>query len=216
MTWLADAPALSGLDRETQRRLTTLTPMEAPTSTPLFHPGDVAQGFVIVLSGSIDVFLTGPNGRDILLYSVTPGESCVQSTLGLLGGEDYSGEAITRCDSRLVLIPRAMFLELMDRSDSFRAFVFTAFAGRMQSMINLLEKLAFQRVEARLAQCLLDRAEGGTLKATHAEIATFIGSAREVVSRRLEALERRGLLHVDRGAVHIRDASTLSEIAAAQ
>lgn len=216
MSWLAEAPALAPLDEGAKARLATLSPVDAPAGNPLFHPGDVAQGFVVVLSGCIDVFLIGPTGRDILLYAVEPGQSCVQSTLGLLGGEEYSGEAVTRKDSRLVLIPRAMFLDLMDQSDSFRTFVFTAFAGRMQSMIHLLEKIAFQRVEGRLAQCLLERAENGTLNATHAEIATFIGSAREVVSRRLDALERRGLLTLDRGAVHIKDATSLAEIADAQ
>lgn len=213
MSWVAEAPELASLDAEAKAQLNRLNPMDAPEGMALFHPGDVVQGFVIVLSGRIDVFLTGPTGREILLYAVEPGQSCVQSTLGLLGGEEYSGEAVVRRAARLVLIPRATFLSLMDRSETFRTFVFTAFATRMQSVMHLLEKVAFQRVEARLAQCLLDRAEQGVLHATHAEIATFIGSAREVVSRRLDALERRGVLRLDRGAVHITDSTTLREIA---
>jgi len=167
----------------------------------------------VVLKGRVDVFLTGPSGREILLYAVEPGQSCIQSTLGLMGGEDYSGEAITRTDCRLVLIPRDMFLDLMDHSDAFRGFVFRAFATRMQSMMHLLERVAFERVESRLARCLLDRAEGNSLTATHAEIATMIGSAREVVSRRLDALARRGILRLERGMVHIRDPETLAELA---
>ena len=155
-----------------------------------------------------------PTGRDILLYAVEPGQSCVQSTLGLMGGEDYSGEAIAQTDTSLVLLPRTTFLSLMDSSDAFRGFVFTAFATRLQSMMHLLERVAFQRVESRLAQCLLDRAEDNTLNATHAEIATMIGSAREVVSRRLDALARRGIVTLDRGTVHITDRDTLENIAA--
>ncbi len=213
MTWVAQATSLPPLEPAAKDRLAQLTPFEAPKGTALFHPGDTVKGFVVVLKGRVDVFLTGPSGREILLYAVEPGQSCIQSTLGLMGGEDYSGEAITRTDCRLVLIPRDMFLDLMDHSDAFRGFVFRAFATRMQSMMHLLERVAFERVESRLARCLLDRADGNSLTATHAEIATMIGSAREVVSRRLDALARRGILRLERGVVHIRDAETLAELA---
>jgi CRP/FNR family transcriptional regulator len=110
-------------------------------------------------------------------------------------------------------VPRDTFLRLMDLSDAFRHFVFAAFAQRLQSMMHLLDRVAFQRIETRLAQCLLDRATGDTLHATHAEIAVMIGSAREVVSRRLDALARRGIVTIERGTVRLIDRATLSEIA---
>jgi CRP/FNR family transcriptional regulator len=213
MTWVAQATSLPPLDPRAKDRLAQLTPFDTPKGTALFHPGDTVKGFVVVLKGRVDVFLTGPTGREILFYAVEPGQSCIQSTLGLMGGEDYSGEAITRTDCRLVLIPRDTFLDLMGQSDAFRGFVFRAFATRMQSMMHLLERVAFERVESRLARCLLDRAEKGRLTATHAEIASMIGSAREVVSRRLDALARRGILRLERGAVLVNDAETLAELA---
>src|SRR6056297_4006876 len=158
MTWVAQATSLPPLEAAAKARLAQLTPFDAPRGTALFHPGETVKGFVIVLAGRVDVFLTGPTGREILLYAVEPGQSCVQSTLGLLGGDDYSGEAITQDDCTLVLVPRSLFLRLMDEDPAFRAFVFRAFAQRMQSMLHLLENVAFIRVEARLAQCLLERA----------------------------------------------------------
>lgn len=213
MTWTGTAPALAPLAPESRAALDRLAPFAAPRGSVLFRAGDSVQGFVIVLSGRVDVFLTGPTGRDILLYAVEPGQSCIQSTLGLLGGEDYSGEAVTCCDCRLVLIPRGLFLSLMARDEGFRTFVFHAFAQRMQSMMHLLEKVAFQRIECRLAETLLQRAEDGVLHATHAEIATMIGSAREVVSRRLDALARRGIVGLERGTVRLLDEATLRGIA---
>lgn len=213
MTWTGTAPALATLAPENRAALDRLAPFAAPRGTILFRPGDTVQGFVIVLSGRVDVFLTGPTGRDILLYAVEPGQSCIQSTLGLLGGDDYSGEAVTRSDCRLVLIPRGVFLSLMGRDEGFRSFVFHAFAQRMQSMMHLLEKVAFQRIECRLAETLLQRAENGVLHATHAEIATMIGSAREVVSRRLDAFSRRGIVALERGNVRLLDEATLRGIA---
>jgi CRP/FNR family transcriptional regulator len=216
MGWLARATGLPPLDPATNAALDRLVPRTVPAGTILFRPGDAVQGFVVVLSGRIDVYLTGLSGREILLYAVEPGQTCVQSTLGLLGGDDYSGEAITRAPSELVMIPREIFLRLMDGSQAFRTLVFAAFAQRMQSMMHLLDRVAFQRIETRLAQCLLARAEGGRLKATHAEIAVMIGSAREVVSRRLDALARRGIVALERGVVRILDAQTLAELADAE
>ncbi|MCR9151037.1 MAG: Crp/Fnr family transcriptional regulator [Rhodobacteraceae bacterium] len=212
--WTDRAPGLAALDSAARARLEALQPMALPKGAALFHPGDAARGFAVVLSGRIEVFLIGPNGRDILLYGVEPGGTCVQTTLGLLGGEPYTGEALTVSDCELVLIPRAAFLDLMDGSAAFRGFVFSAFAERMQAMMHLLERVAFQRIEARLAQALLDRAEAATVRATHQDLATAIGSAREVVSRRLDAFARQGLVATERGIVTLRDPDALARLAA--
>lgn len=215
MSWTAGATGLEALDAGTRDALDSLVPVTVPAGSVLFRPGETAQGFVIVLSGRVDVFLTGQSGREILLYSVSPGQSCIQTTLGLLGGDHYAGEAITHEDCRVVLVPRVRFLGLMDSSPAFRGFVFSAFAQRMQTMMQVLEKLAFQRVEARLAERLLEIAgEDGTVNATQAELAVAIGSAREVVSRRLDALARRGIVRSERGRVYLQDIPALREIAA--
>lgn len=213
--WIDTAPGLQALDPAARARLAALRPVTLTKGTTLFHPGDAARGFAVVLSGRIEVFLTGPSGRDILLYAVEPGGSCVQTTLALLGGEDYTGEALTATDCDLVLIPRDIFLALMDGSAPFRAYVFAAFAARMQGMMHLLERVAFQRVESRLARALLDRAEGGAVHATHQELATAIGSAREVVSRRLDGFARSGMVTTERGTVTLRDRAALARLAAA-
>ncbi len=212
MTWTQQAQELSGLEPFAQKALSHLGPMDVGQGTVLFRPGEPVQGFVIVLSGRVEVFLTGPTGREILLYSVEPGQSCIQSTLGLLGGEDYTGEAITQSACRIVVIPRGVFADLMARSDVFRTFVFKAFAARMQTMMHLLEKVTFHKVEARLAEELVARAQEGVVHATHAELAVMIGSAREVVSRRLDALARQGVVALDRGEVRILQPQLLEQL----
>ena len=210
--WSAEVPELDALEPAARARLDALHVMEVPAGTVLFQPGDAVKGYVVVLEGRIGVHLIGPTGRDILLYDVTPGKSCIQSTLGLLGGEDYSAEAVAERPARVVLMPRAVFLEILDSSPAFRKLVFAAFAERMQSMMQLLEQVAFQKVEARLAGHLLRRAEDGVVQATQQEIASAIGSAREVVSRRLDALERRGVIRCARGTVEILDEDALFSI----
>jgi len=214
MSWIEEAAGLPAFDPEARQRLAALSAAEVAPGTVLFRPGEAARGFVVVLAGRIDVFLTGPSGREVLLYSVAPGQSCVQSTLGLLGGADYTGEAVAAAPSRIVLIPRETFLALMDRSAAFRGFVFAAFAARMQATMQALERVAFGRIEGRLAQALLALAEGGIVRATHQDLAARVGTAREVVTRRLVALEEQGLVRTGRGIVHIADRGRLERLAA--
>ena len=214
MSWLDEAPALAHLDDEARRRLSALKPMDVPKGAVLFEPGEAVKGYVVVLSGRIGVYLIGPTGRDILLYRVEPGGTCIQSTLGLLTQDDYSAEATAETGTRLVLMPKEMFLSLIHASEPFREIVFGAFAERMQSMMHLLERVAFQKVESRLAAYLLREADGdGCVHATQAEIGTSIGSAREVVSRRLEALARRNVIRQERGLVQVLNTEWLHQLA---
>ncbi|MCB1330240.1 MAG: Crp/Fnr family transcriptional regulator [Maritimibacter sp.] len=214
MSWTAEAHELAALEPGARGVLERLVPAEVPQAAILFRPGETVKGYVIVLSGHVAVSLLGPNGRDILLYEVAPGQSCIQSTLGLLGGDDYSAEAVATGPTRLVLIPRPVFLELLDSSPAFRKVVFAAFAERMQAMMQLIETMSFMRVEARLAALILERAdEEGVLAITQAEVARAIGTAREVVSRRLDKLAHAGTLRTERGLIRIRDRAALEALA---
>ncbi|PTV97096.1 CRP/FNR family transcriptional regulator [Rhodobacter aestuarii] len=210
--WIETSPALARLGAPERALLQDLNPMDVPKGAVLFRPGDAVQGFVLVLQGRVEVFLTGANGRELMLYAVEPGQTCVQTTLGLLGEADYTGEAIATTPSRIVLVPRPTFLRLMEDSPSFRALVFSSMAVRMEEVIRLMERVSFQSVESRLASWLLARAENSRVAATHAEIAAQIGSAREVVSRRLDAFARRGWVRTERGLVEICDAAALKRL----
>jgi CRP/FNR family transcriptional regulator, anaerobic regulatory protein len=203
---LVDAQSIPFLER--------LNPLHMAQGAVLFRPGDAAQGFVLVLKGRVGVYLTGVNGRELKLYTVTSGTSCIQTTLGLLGGDTYSGEAIAETDLDLMLIPAAAFKHLIEQSAAFRVFVFKAFGKRMHDVTHTLEQVAFVRVEARLAAFLLSNADGNSLvAATHQSIATAIGSVREVVSRRLEALSKSGLIEQERGQIRILDRTALADMA---
>lgn len=211
------APALplpADLAAATAEVLGALPVQDLPRGAVLFRAGDPAAGFLLLLSGKVEVFLTGPSGREILLYAVAPGQSCVQTTLGLLGDEPYTGEALVAAPTRTLLVPKGLFLRLMDADPAFRRFVLHSFAQRMQDVTHLLERVAFSRVESRLAEALLALAEGDVVSATQAELAARIGSAREVVTRRLDALARQGLLRPERGAVHLLDRKALARLAA--
>lgn len=211
--WLESAGLAQELDPAAVARLDSLKPLAAPRGAVLFRPGDEPQGFVLVLSGRIAVYLTGPNGREILLYTVERGETCIQTTIGLVGSQAYSGEAVAETDLTLVTIPRGEFSRLMDESPGFRRFVFRAFGERLADVTRLLEQVAFVRIDQCLAGVLIDASDSaGLVAATHQELARRIGSAREVVSRKLEAFARSGLVSNDRGQVHLLDRAALARI----
>jgi CRP/FNR family transcriptional regulator len=210
MSWIDN---LEPILAPVRQRLLSLPEQTVEKGAVLFRPGDAAQGFVMVLSGRIEVHLTGPSGREILLYAVEPGQSCVQTTLGLMAGEPYSGEALVATDARVVMIPRAMFLQLIDSEPGFRGFVMTALGRRMQDVTRLLEQVAFASIESRLAAALLDMSEDNLVHATQAELAARIGSAREVVTRRLDAFQRAGWVATDRGTVRLLDSGALKRAA---
>ncbi|MDH3581600.1 MAG: Crp/Fnr family transcriptional regulator [Hyphomicrobiales bacterium] len=208
--WFHRSKGFEALDARTREQLADLKVITVPAGKVLFRPGDEVAGFVLVVSGRVDVYMTGPTGREILLYSIAPGETCVQTTLGLLGEDDYSAEAVAETTIEIVVIPKPMFLDLLGSSASFRTFVFHAFASRLQSIMRVLEQVAFVKIEERLAAALLERSDAtGLVHNTHHELATAIGSAREVVSRRLELFGKKGLVTLERGNIQITNQSPL-------
>ena len=206
-------PLASGLEPETDAQLAQLPLRPLAEGSILFRPGDEPSGFVLVREGVIDVHLTGRSGREITLYSVEPGQTCVQTTLCLLGQVSYSAEAIARTPIRVAIVPVAMFRRLLVESAGFRDYVFRSLGNRLADVTNVLEQVAFVKVEARLAQELLKRSgPDGVAVVTHQELAAAIGSAREVVSRRLEVLSKQHLVALERGLVRIVDRPRLIEM----
>jgi CRP/FNR family transcriptional regulator len=214
--WTASVAAWAGLDAPARARLAAIAPLAVPAGTVLFRSGDAVRGYVLVLEGTVSVHLVGPTGRGIVLYRVAAGQSCIQSSLGLLGGDEtYSAEAVADTSCRLVLLPRAVFLEVLDTSPGVRALVFAAFADRMQELMRLTERMTFGRVSERLARLLCERAgPDGTVRATQDDLAQTLGTAREVVARNLAVLEDAGLVRRGRGRVSVADRAGLGRIAA--
>jgi CRP/FNR family transcriptional regulator len=148
----------------------------------------------------------------MLLRAVGEGQSCVQTLLGHLGDEVYSGTALTTSETLAVLVPKTVFLTLMDPDKTFRSFVLRAFGTRMTHLTRVLEQVAFASMEARLAHALLEMMDHGQVPATQAELAARIGTAREVVTRHLQTFASKGLAQIVRGLVTIMDEDRLRQI----
>jgi CRP/FNR family transcriptional regulator len=213
--WLAQFPQLQSLDDPAWLEvLKHAQPMTVPAGTVVFHEGDQCNNYLLVLDGSVRVQKVSMSGREIILYRVESGDSCVLTTSCLLAGDLYPAEGIAETEVKAVAIPVQIFRKGMAESEGFRQFVLSAYGQRISNLIVLVEEVAFGRVDVRLAQCLLRHARHGTtIQATHQDLAAELGSAREVISRQLKEFERNGWVALHRGRLDVLDSQALRELA---
>lgn len=175
----------------------------------MFEDGDACEGHSLLLDGSVRVSRAGADGRDVLLYRVTPGESCVLTAVTVLGGAAFPATGTAETDVRLVRLPQSLFLDLVTSSTAFRRFVFTALTTRFGHLMTLVDGALSCRVDERLAVRLLQ--EPSPITATHRALADDVGTSREVVSRILEAFAHDGLVKLGRRRIDIVNPVALQE-----
>jgi CRP/FNR family transcriptional regulator len=175
----------------------------------VFDERQACQGFPLIAQGCIRVVKPSAQGRELPLYRVQPGDTCVISSSCLLGRSDYNVRGIAEEDSTLVLLSPALFDELLATPD-FRQFVFGTFAQRMAELMQLVEEVAFQKLDQRLAQRLLGH--GPQLNITHQQLADELGSVREMVSRLLKGFADQGWVRLGRERIDILNAQRLRHV----
>lgn len=180
----------------------------------VFGPRNIPDSLLFLLDGTIRVSQTSENGRDIVLYRVDAGESCVLTTACMLAEEAYNAEGLAETDITVVVLPRPAFDVLVADEPSFRNFVFAAYSRRLIDLLRVVDDVAFGRIDVRLADRLLALAGGDSeIAATHAQIASELGTAREVVSRVLHDFQKRGYIAQSRGRIEITDKPALRALA---
>lgn len=185
-----------------------------PEGSRIFGFGQAPENFLLLIDGTIRVQQVSEGGREIVLYRVSAGESCALTTACLMGYEEYLAEGIAETRSKAVAIPRSLFDELIASSQDFRRFVFTAFSRRVTDLFRIIEEVAFERIDVRLAQRLLQMADGKDhVSATHQDFANELGSAREVISRQIQEFQRRGWIKAARGDIQLTDKNALTRLA---
>lgn len=188
--------------------------VNVPAGTQIFAPGQTADNLLLLLQGTVRVQQKSETGREVFLYRVHAGESCVLTTACMLAFEDYSADGIAETDVSAVAIPRQTFDDLVAKSPVFREFVFTAYSRRITDLFTLIDDIVFKRMDVRLASRLLELAGvGETVHATHAVLGTELGTAREVISRTLAEFQRRGWVEQSRGEVCLTDREGLERLA---
>ncbi|MCK6373973.1 Crp/Fnr family transcriptional regulator [Zoogloea sp.] len=210
---LALYPILTELTARARQRLQARAQLvQVPAGTTVFDERQACQGFPFVIAGSIRVVKAAPNGRELPLYRVTPGETCIISSACLLGQAPYNARGVTEADTTLLVVPTDDFQALLGEQ-AFRDFVFQLFSERIADLMQLIEEVAFRKLDQRLAALLLGK--GQRLHITHQQLADELGSVREIVSRLLKGLAEQGLVALSREQVEILDPAGLRRLAGA-
>ena len=213
--WIEKFPRLAILPPEIKEKLSqesgTFTLKEGAC---VFAAGKPAEHFLLLVSGQVRVQQISHTGREIVLYRVRAGESCALTTACLLGGEDYIAEAIVEENATAIAIPKDLFDGLITGSKDFRTFVFTAFNKSVSNLFRVIDEVAFSRIDIRLAHKLIELADGqDKVVRTHQQLASELGTAREVISRQLLEFQRRGLVKSARGQISLIDSRALHQLA---
>lgn len=186
-----------------------------PADTVVMRPGDPCTNFLMVLRGRVHIYRFDENGREIVLYRVGAGEICVMTLGNLADGFDYTTEAKTEEETSLLTIPLPYFQRAMAESEALRNLVLSELTRRLLEVMRLVEQVAFQKLDLRLA-CLLGQLSGQRnthcLQITHQELACELGTSREVASRLLKEFERMGCVRLQRGCIEILSPEALARL----
>lgn len=187
-------------------------PLSVPAGAVLFTENDPCQGFPLLLEGEVRVSRNSPDGRSLELYRLVPGELCLASSACLFRTQPLPAQAVATRPVRLLLVPPPTFRAWLAQP-AFRDFVLGLFAERMADLTVLVDEVAFQKLDRRLAAALLGH--GPELAVTHQELADVLGTVREMVTRLLRRFEREGWIELARERIRIRDGAALRRLAEA-
>ena len=214
--WLAAFPNLPELEPELRAEmLGSIRFNRLNEGDTAYRQGQQCHAYVMCIDGRTRVFKTSESGREILLYRVGPGETCVLTTSCLMAGSPFPAESTAETDVLLAALPAPVFHRLLTLSVPFRQFVLSNYGDLLSSLITLVDEVAFASLDLRLARRLLAEADAkGVVAKTHQQLALDLGSVREVISRYLGEWERMGWVRASRGSIEVRDPRALASYGA--
>jgi len=175
-----------------------------PAGTTLFRQGDPCLNYLVIASGEVKVFSRTESGREIVLYRLYPGDSCILTTSCLFSHTRYPAEGVTETDITAFSINASRFEQALQQSDNFRKLVFQTFSTHMHALIALVEEVAFGKLDQRLHHHLNQLKDADNkVHCTHQQLAIELGSAREVISRQLKEMEKKGEIRLSRGCIEL-------------
>ncbi|MBL0224859.1 MAG: Crp/Fnr family transcriptional regulator [Geobacteraceae bacterium] len=177
--------------------------IQLPRGHQIYWQGDACQGIAFLFSGGVRVYKCSESGREISLYEIVPGETCILNASCIIGRQGYPANAVTLADCRALFVPAASFRQLMARHETLRIFIYALLGQRLVEIMELVEEIAFRRMDDRLRDYLIEKSADGILRATHQTVANDLGTSREVVTRLLRDLEQRGEVHVSRNEISL-------------
>lgn len=178
-----------------------------PAGTVILEEAHSIRSIPLVLKGSLRVMRTDEDGREILLYYIQPGESCIMSFLGGFHHETSKVSAVVEEDAELLLIPIDKASDWVKVFPEWTDFIFKLYHKRFEELLAVVNAMAFQHLDDRLLALLKQKAhlvQSPELKITHQQLAGELGSTREVISRLLKQMENQGVVTLHRNKLVLR------------
>lgn len=213
--WTERFTGTAALPRPVRNRLVSVARViQMPKGAQVFGPINVPDSLFFLYEGRIRVSQSSDSGREIVLYRVDAGESCVLTTACMLAEEAYNAEGIAETDITAIVLPKPAFDRLVAEEEAFRKFVFAAYSRRLIDLLRVVDDVAFGHMDVRLAERLLVLSgDYREISATHQQLASELGSAREVVSRVLSDFQKREMIAQSRGRITLIDKPALRTLA---
>jgi CRP/FNR family transcriptional regulator, anaerobic regulatory protein len=183
-----------------QGRMQTL-----PEKSAIYVEGDSCSAIALVISGEIRVYKSNEAGRELTLYEIGPGDTCILNASCILAGIGYPANAVTAAKTEVLLLPAGVFRQLLDSHSELQFYVYTMLSQRLTAIMALIEEIVFNRLDRRLFDYLLERSENNLVAKTHQNIANDLGTSREVISRLLKDFAHKGIVRGERNVIEILD-----------
>lgn len=179
-------------------------PIAIASGSRLFASGDPCENFIFILSGKARIRLSLKTGREVTLFHLSAGQSCALTTSCLLTQSPYYAEGIAETDLEIITISAAEFDRIIAVSPRWSAALLQDYSRRIGGLIALVDSLSARDIDTRLNEFLQYRAApDGIITLSHKAIAEELGTAREVISRKLKKLENNGIVKMARGRIQI-------------
>mgnify|MGYP000075315570 CR=1 FL=1 len=165
--------------------------------------GDPIVYMPLLLKGQLRILREDDEGNELLLYYIRPGETCAMSLTCCSGNAVSNVRAVAEEDTELLLLPIQIIDEWTTKYPSFKSFILKTYQKRFEELLNTIDGIAFHNLDDRLSQLLKQKSEkeGSELKTTHQELANQLNSSREVISRLLKQMERKGKIQMGRNKI---------------
>lgn len=198
-------PFITQLERDYNTFMESLWIQHFDPCTVVMDESRSCTGAIFVLSGVIKIYKLSEEGKEITLYRIGRGETCVLTVACLLGSGDvpFPVAALAEQACTAAFLPFDSFHKMFYTSPALQKFIFTAMSAKFYSVLGLIENITFKRTSERLLDHLISKTAAGTypLYVTHDVLASDLGTAREVVTRLLKELEGKQIVELSRGKI---------------
>ena len=219
---LKDIPLFSELNIEQIRQITSISSLEKhPKNNIIFLEGNQYRGFYIMLKGSVKIYKTSPEGKEVILHIIKPPYPFAD--VPLFEGGSYPANAQALEDSTILFIPKNEFMELILKNPTVSLKISAGFAKRLRLMSKQMEDITLKEVSNRLAKYILDEVKRtGTdrlpepfvkLTISKSTIASLLGTITETLSRTFKKLQNENIIRMDGKKIFVSDLSRLKELA---